>query len=248
VSALVGTCDPKSQSLVYATMVAPQKLIDALPKVVTTAVGGTLDGAKSGSGIALERFTVTVGSTKGGDMLPKWDTAGAACSKPTVGHTNACETTCVDDCAALRDDDGDTYPGVTIAVCGLTASDQKNGVPCHVDHPDDPGATLQGKAFLDIQVDPQFSGTAKSSCELVGSVDASTEIRYQIVGTDIWLTGSPLGVDQTIGSLPSFQVDPAASKFRMVRVDGKYGAPDWKLDPQQQSAACAAIDQRVNEL
>ena len=248
VSALVGSCDPTSMSLVYATMSAPQKLIDALPKVVTTAVGGKLDGSTDGSGIALERFTVTVGSTKSGDALPKWDTKGAACSKTDLGHTNACEAMCVDDCASLRDDDGDGFPGVTINVCGLTASDQKNGVPCHVDHPDDPGATLQGRAFLEIQVDPQFSGTAKSSCELVGSVDAATQIRYQIVGTDIWLAGSALGVDQTIGSLPSFQVDSTASKFRMIRVDGKYGAPDWKIDPLQQSAACAAIDQRVNEL
>jgi hypothetical protein len=248
VSALVGSCDPTSMSLVYATMSAPQKLIDALPKVATTAVGGKLDGSTGGSGIALERFTVTVGSTKGGDKLPKWDTTTPACSKAPLGHTNACETTCVDDCPALRDDDGDGFPGVTINVCGLTASDQKNGVPCHVDKPDDPGSTLQGKAFLDIQVDPQFSGTAKSSCELVGSVDAATEIRYQIVGTDIWLAGTAITVDQTIGSLPSFQVDGAASKFRMVRVDGKYGSPDWKLDPQMQSAACAVIDQRVNEL
>ena len=248
VSALVGSCDASSQSLVYASMVAPQKLLDALPKVVTTAVGGKLDSSTSGSAITLDRFTVTVGSTKGGAALPRWDTASPACANPSLGHTNACETACVDDCPSLRDDDKDTFPGVTIAVCGLTASDQKNGVPCHVDHPDDPGATLQGKAFLDIEVDPQFSGTAKSSCELTGSVDASTEIRYQIVGTDIWLTGSPLSVDQTIGSLPSFHVDPVASKFRMVRVDGKYGAPDWKIDPLQQSAACAAIAQRVNEL
>ncbi len=248
VSALVGSCNASSQSLVFATMVAPQKLLDALPEVATAAVGGALDSSKNGSGIALERFTVTVGSTKGGAALPKWDTSSPACAKATLGHTNACETTCVDDCPALRDDDKDTFPGVTIAVCGRTASDQQSGVPCHIDHPDDPGATLQGKAFLDIEVDPQFSGTAKSSCELTGSVDASTQIRYQIVGTDIWLAGAPLGVDQTIGSLPSFQVDPAASKFRMVRVDGKYGAPDWKIDPLQQSAACAAIDQRVNEL
>ena len=248
VSALVGSCDPASLSLVYATMVAPQKLIDSLPKVVSAAVGGTLDGPKSGSAIALERFTVTVGSSKGGDALPKWDTKTAACTQASVGHTNACEMACVDDCPSLRDDDGDGFPGVTIAVCGLTASDQKNGVPCHVDKPNDPGATLQGKAFLDIQVDPQFSGVAKSSCELTGSVDASTEIRYQIIGTDIWLAGTAITVDQTIGSLPSFQVDGAASKFRMVRVDGKFGSPDWKLDPLQQRAACAAIDQRVNEL
>ncbi len=34
----------------------------------------------------------------------------------------------------------------------------------------------------------------------------------------------------------------------MVRIDGQYGAPDWKVDPTQPSAACATLNMRVNEL
>ncbi|MFS8070699.1 MAG: hypothetical protein ACMG6S_30405, partial [Byssovorax sp.] len=89
VSALVGSCDASSKSLVYASMVAPQKLLDALPKVVTTAVSGKLDSSQSGSGISLDRFTVTVGSTKGGAALPRWDTSSPACANAALGHTNA---------------------------------------------------------------------------------------------------------------------------------------------------------------
>jgi gluconate 5-dehydrogenase len=46
----------------------------------------------------------------------------------------------------------------------------------------------------------------------------------------------------------SFSVDPAASKFRMVRIDGAYGAPDWQVDASAAEAACAVLIQRVNEL
>jgi hypothetical protein len=34
----------------------------------------------------------------------------------------------------------------------------------------------------------------------------------------------------------------------MIRVDGKFGAPDWKVDPAQAGAACQAMLQRVDEL
>ena len=55
-------------------------------------------------------------------------------------------------------------------------------------------------------------------------------------------------MSSAIGSLPAFEVDPKASKFRMVRIDGKYAAPDWSVDPTQASAACKTLIQRVNEL
>jgi hypothetical protein len=169
-----------------------------------------------------------------------------ACNKPDVGHGKTCEMACVDDCAAMRDDDADGYPGVTMQVCGFTETDQQDGVACHADTPDDPGATVQGKAFLDIEVDPKFTGTAKSSCELTGTVD--TSVLYNLVGADVYLTGTPITVNSAINSLPAFDVDSAASKFRMVRVDGKYGAPDWKLDPTAMKASCVEIIKRVNEL
>jgi hypothetical protein len=50
-----------------------------------------------------------------------------------------------------------------------------------------PGATLQGKSFMDFQVDPRLSGTIKSSCEVNGTVDAMA--RCHILG-DSYLAGS----------------------------------------------------------
>ena len=146
----------------------------------------------------------------------------------------------------MRDDDADGYPSVTIQVCGDTPSDTKNGVKCNAATPSTPGATLQGQAFIDIEVNPTFTGTVKSSCEMIGTVDS--KVLYNLVGADVYLAGAPITVSSAIESLPTFQVDPAASKFRMVRIDGQYGAPDWKVDPTQASAACATLNTRVNEL
>jgi len=180
----------------------------------------------NGAPVALERITVTLGTNKPG--------------------TSMCDTTCVNDCASMTDDDGDKFPGVTFQVCGRTTDDTKKGTPCNADKPINPGVTLQGKAFVAFQVDPLFTGTAKSSCEVTGTVD--TDVLYSIVGTDVYLVGASVSVDQAINSLPAFQVDPANSKFRMVRIDGKYGAPDWKVDPASVDAACATLLQRINEL
>jgi hypothetical protein len=246
VSALLGSCDPKSQGLVHTQIIAPEAFLAALPKVATPTVSGAVSGKGNGAPVAFERLTVALGASKGGDMLPRWDESGLACAGLSVGHTNACEMACVSDCAALRDDDGDSYPGVTLQVCGKTSSDEKSGVACHADNPDAPGATLQGKAFMDLQVDPRFTGTAKSSCEINGTIDAA--VLYNIVGADVYLAGSNVSVNQAIKSLPAFKVDSAQSRFRMVRIDGKYGAPSFGVDPAAADAACATLRQRVNEL
>jgi hypothetical protein len=245
VTALVGQCDPTSGGLVSTQLVAPQTFIDALPKVASMPASGMLSGSAVGSTVALGPLDVSVGSTKSGANLPKWDTASQPCSATGIG-TTSCDATCVSDCASMRDDDMDNLPGVTIDVCGYTPDDTKAGVQCHADDPSTPGATLQGKAFIAIEVNPTFSGTTKSSCELVGTVD--TQVLYSVVGADVRLGGGPVGVTAAIKSLPTFQVDPATSKFRMVRVDGKFGAPDWQIDPTMPSAACKTINMRVNEL
>jgi len=246
VTALVGSCDPSSASLVSTQIVAPPAFIGALPDVPSAPVAGALGGAASGAAVAFDRFTLTVGANKPAPALPRWDVNAASCSSTSVGRTNACEPGCVDDCAALRDDDGEGYPGVTMHVCGYTPSDQKSGIACHADMPDDPGATLQGRAFIVMQVDPKLDGVAESSCEVSGNIDSS--VLYNLIGADIYLAGSPITVTQAIQSLPSFQVDPAASKFRMVRIDGKYGAPSLGVDPVQAKAACTEIIKHVNEL
>jgi hypothetical protein len=246
VTALVGTCDPNSPALVSTQIIAPQAFIDALPKVAAAVVSGTLSGAAPGASLTFDELDVTVGSTASGTALPKWDTSSNPCAAAGIGNKTTCETTCVSDCASLADQDGDGYPAVTAQVCGFTPDDTKQGVKCNADSPSTPGSTLQGKAFLDIEVTPTFTGTAKSSCEVTGTVDS--KIDYNVVGADVYLAGAPIPVTSAIKSLPIFQIDPQASKFRMVRIDGQYGAPDWKVDPTTASAACATLNMRVNEL
>lgn len=246
VTALVGSCDPGAENLVTTTIVAPQTLIDALPSVATQTVGGTLGGTDAGAPLTLDRFVVTAGSTAPGPSMPSWDVDAPACTSADLGRTSQCEATCVSDCAALRDDDADGYPGVTVHVCGATPQDVQNGRTCQAEEPNTPGTALQGRAFIDLQVDPQFTGAAESSCEIRGTVD--TDVLYNLVGGDIWLAGGEISVTSAIKSLPFFQVDPAESRFRMVRIDGQYGAPDWGVDPSSPSAACQVLVAREAEL
>jgi hypothetical protein len=246
VTALVGTCDPTSQALVSTQLLAPQALIDALPKVAAAMATGTLTGTAPGATMTVEPLDVVVGTSAAGTALPSWNTTASGCESNSVGMTKTCEATCVSDCPSMRDDDGDGYPGVTIQVCGDTPGDTKSGVKCNAAVPNTPGATLQGQAFIDLEVNPTFTGAAKSSCEIAGTVDS--KVLYNVVGADVYLAGAAISVSSAIDSLPTFQVDAAASKFRMVRIDGQYGAPNWMVDPTQQSAACATLNMRVNEL
>ncbi|HLM71387.1 MAG TPA: hypothetical protein VK459_01800 [Polyangiaceae bacterium] len=245
VTALVGMCDPTSASLVSTQIEAPDPFIKALPKLTAVPTAGSLGGLTGGSTVDLERFVVTAGSSKTGAELPGWNAADPACGAADIGHTD-CDPMCVADCAGLVDDDGDTYPGVTLHVCGKTADDVKKGVECNAEQPNEPGATLQGKAFLDLEVDPMFTGQAASSCEITGTID--TGVNYNIVGADVYLTGGAISVTSAIKSLPMFEVDAAASKFRMVRIDGQFGAPDWQVSPADPAGACSILIQRANEL
>lgn len=245
VTALVGQCDPASPTLVSTQIEAPDSFISALPKIAAPPVAGTLDGLAKGAVMTLDPFTVTAGTSKSGGAMPKWDVNNMACLPANLGRAD-CEVMCVDDCAAMRDDDGDTYPGMTMNVCGKTPDDVKNGVKCNAEAPNEPGTTLQGRAFLNLEVTPKLSGTAVSSCELSGTVDS--DVLYNVVGADVYLTGGQIGVTSAIKSLPTFDVDPTLSKFRMIRIDGQYGAPNWAVDPSNASAACAVLNQRVNEI
>jgi len=189
---------------------------------------------------------VTAGSSAMGAGLPAWDPNKAGCdaNAAKVGHSNKCEDTCVTGCASAKDDDKDTYPGVTLGVCGRTSDDK--GKPCNIDNPGDPGVTIQGRAFAALEVNPKFSGIAQSSCTLSGTVD--TKVVYTVVGADVTLTGSEIPVASAIQALPTLLVKPDQSKLTMVRVDGKYASPDLKLDPKDPLAACKAVIAKKNEL
>lgn len=234
-----GTCDPNDANLVKTQLVLPQALTDALPTIQVDPVTATLDGSAPGAMINTAKVLFVAGSSKPAPGLPSWDTSTPACATTNVGRTNQCEPTCVKpDCSALRDDDGDGFPGITLDVCGRTPSDVSSNLPCNTDDPSQPGTTIQGRAWLDLQIDPTLTGTVKSSCEITGNVDAS--IQYNVVGADVTLSNGVLAVTSAIQSLPAFDVKPADSVYRMIRVDGQYGAPDWSLgsDP---SAACATL-------
>jgi hypothetical protein len=246
VTALVGTCDPTSKALVSTQIIAPQTLTHALPMVATASSTGTIGGTMPGAPVTLNPLDEVIGSTKSGTSLPSWKTMATGCGMSGIGNTKTCDAMCVTDCASLRDDDADGYPGVTVQVCGITPNDTKNGVKCNATTPSMAGATLQGQAFMDIEINPSVTGTFKSSCELTGNV--SSQVLYNLVGADVYLEGVPIPVSSAIESLPIFQVDPTASKIRMVRIDGAYGAPDWMVDPTEPTAACATIIGRVNQL
>lgn len=245
-TAVIGACSADPQNLVTTQFTAPPALIDGLPKVTTSLAAGSLDGSAAGAALTAGPFALTIGSKKPGAAMPIWDTETASCNQGSLGHTSACEEKCVSDCPSLRDDDQDSFPGVSVDVCGATADDTKKGKTCHATSPDEPGTVIQGRAFIDIELDPKLSGVAKSSCEIEGHVGA--EWLYNVVGADIYLGGAPLTTSLATRSLPSFHVDEKASALRMVRIDGKFGAPDWKVDPAQASAACQALLQRVDEL
>jgi hypothetical protein len=233
-------------NLVSTQIIVPQAFLDALPKVANAMSGGTLGGKAPGSTISVNPFDVVVGSSKSGASLPSWNTTTSACQAMGIGTGKTCETTCVSDCPSLRDDDMDGFPGVTVQVCGATQMDTTKGTKCNAAMPSTPGVSLQGEAYIDIEVNPTFSGTAKSSCEISGSVDS--QVLYHVVGADVYLGPGQIPVSSAIASLPTFQVDPTQSKFRMVRVDGMYGSPSWNIDPTNPTAACQTVNMHANEL
>jgi hypothetical protein len=248
VTALVGSCDPMATNLVSSQIIVPQALVDALPTVATAMATGTLGGHAPGAAIMVKPLDVVLGSSKMGMGLPTWNTTSPACNMPGVGSSKTCDTTCVSDCTSLRDDDGDGYPAVTVQVCGETKMDMMTGVKCNASNPSMAGASIQGEAFVNVEVTPTFTGTVKSSCEVTGTVGtADGMVDYHVVGGNVYLGGAQIGVSDAIKSLPTFTVDTANSKFRMVRIDGQYGAPNLMVDPTQPGKACATVTTNMNQ-
>lgn len=244
VTAVAGTCDGSSNPIT-AQLLIPPALQSALPNVQLNSGSATLDGTAPGAGITSSQVVFVAGAATQGAQLPKWDASSQACSGSGIGTSSQCDTTCVQSCSALRDDDHDSYPGITLGVCGKTQSDQQQNVPCNTTDPSQAGATLQGKAFLDLQINPTLTGTVQSSCEVTGNVNAALD--YNVVGADVTLVGSsPLPVAQVVQALPTFNVDPSQSEFKLLRVDGKDGSVNWQL-PSATSAACAVVLAHQND-
>ncbi|MBK8257572.1 MAG: hypothetical protein IPK82_33500 [Polyangiaceae bacterium] len=244
VTAVAGTCDPGTEAAVTTQISIPPALLDAFPSLSATAVSGSLAATAPGSDVTLEQFVVTAGASTTGANLPTWNADAPGCDAFDVGHTNQCEMACVSDCSALVDHDSDTFPGISLDVCGRTQDDE--GKPCNTTDPAAAGVTIQGRAFAALEVNPQFTGVAKSSCELSGTV--ASDVRYTVVGADVTLAGTPISVAAALDALPTLNVKPDQSALKLVRVDGKYGTPNLMIDPGDPLAACKAIIAKKNEL
>ena len=235
-TAMAGGCVGTQPGSVTAQVVAAPALAGALPAFKLPSVGGKLSGTAPGAMFQPERVNVVLGSKAGGMNMAHW-LPSAACDSPSgpKGTDGACDPGCVSDCGDAVDQDMDGNLGVTLDVCGQ--SNEAPGAMCHADDPQTPGWTLQGKAFLNVLLDPLLSGVAQSSCQIDGAhVDAN--ITYDILGGNVWLSGTQIAVGEIIKAIPTFKVLPATSKFTALRVDGKHGAPSWGLDLANLKAAC----------
>jgi hypothetical protein len=245
-TAMGGTCDPSADNLVTTELTPGPQLLSALVKLNTPPANVTLDSLNPGAAFNPERSTFITGADPTVSPLPSWDTSTSYCqSDPNAGRTSQCESQCVD-CGKTSDDDGDGNPGDTIYVCARTKADVQNHTTCDNVNPENGGVTIQGEAFIDFMTNPQLSGTVKSSCEIAGNVDA--QVNYNVIGGNVYLTNTALTIADVITSLPSFQVSKTDSKYEMIRVDGKYGSLDWKLDMTNTQAACQAAIQNQNSI
>jgi len=249
VTGMVGDCDATADNLVTVQVLAPDLLIESTADVPMPPAAGTLSGTAHGASITMQdRFFYVMGTSASGNAMPQWLETNEGCSASDikVGRGAQCATECVTDCSTVRDDDGDGLPAVTFHVCGTTKDDQLQKVQCNAEDPASAGASVQGKAMLVYQTDPRIHGKAASSCEASGTFDATTI--YNVVGADVYLANTQVAVASAIKSLPRYVIDPQESQFRMIRVDGKYGSPDWGADLSEPRSACAIALQHQNEL
>lgn len=249
VTGIVGDCDPKAPNLVSVGIIPPARLISAIPDVAMQLAKGSLSSTTSGASLTMDdRFAFTTGTTKKGTEMPKWlDTnPGCGASDIEIGRDSTCASQCVSDCSVLTDDDHDGLPAVTFNVCGTTPDDVQQKVKCNADQPAEAGTTIQGRVELVYQTDPKITGTVKSSCEAIGTFSATTI--YNVIGADLYLANTKISVASSLKSLPVYVIDPVKSQFRMIRVDGKYGAPSWGVDLTKHVDACTIAIQHQNEL
>lgn len=241
VSAMVGECRPDQGNLLGVEIPIPDTLVQSLGGIPPVIV----DGSRNDQALAFAPMRFTWGSRA--DLLPTWQSEQSGCgmTDTDAGRAALCETACVNDCEQVLDDDGDGYPGVTVHVCGTTQDDVDSKVPCNAEDPTTPGVTLQGLIRMVFRTELELDGATKSSCEASGTF--ASETTYSVVGADAYLTSTRVSVASALQSLPLFEGVKPDSIWRMVRVDGRYGAPDWQL-PSDAAARCAQARSRRNEL
>ena len=249
VSAIVGTCKPTAPNVIRAGLVFPQALLDAAPTVDTAEATMFLSSPFAGATVTADSMRFSLGSTEPMATAPKWlsDQPGCGMTDNASGRSPFCEDKCVSDCSKMTDDDEDGWPGVTVHVCGRTDEDTQKAVPCNAERPNEAGTTIQGRSFMNLQVEPlTISGQFKSSCEAEGNLDA--DFFYNVVGADLYLANTQISVSSAIKSLPIYSINSAESRYRLVRIDGKYGGLNWDPSWSELLASCRRIIAGQHEL
>jgi len=246
VTGKVGICNEGETNLVKTNLTVPDALRDHLRNIPPQAVTATLSNLSPGAALDIERFNFIAGTTAG--KLPEWDSSVTGCGMldTGVGRGRICSEMCVDDCASLTDDDQDSYPGVTLSICGRTTEEIEQGVECDAEKPALSGAALDGKAWVALNIDPQMEGTVTSSCQFEGNV--ASGVVYTLVGGDVFLEGAPLAVAAAIDNLPSFIVKSEESPFQAVRIDGQHGGPNINITWDDPDGSCAELLKQRNTL
>jgi hypothetical protein len=246
VTGKVGICNAGETNLVKTVLTVPDALQAHLRNLPPEAVKATLSNLSPGAALEIERFDFVAGTT--GDKLPAWDSSVTGCGMldTDVGRGRICSEQCVEGCDLLTDDDSDSFPGVTLSICGRTTEEIEGGVQCDPEQPALSGAALDGKAWVALNIDPEMKGTVTNSCQFNGNV--ASGVVYTLVGGDVFLEGAPLAVAAAIDNLPSFIVKSAESPFQAVRVDGQHGGPNLNVTWGDADGSCATLLNKRHEL
>ena len=224
----------------------PDALRNHLRNLPPEPVSATLGSLTPGASLDIERFNFIAGTSAA--KLPEWDSSKEGCGMldKDFGRGRICYEPCVDGCSDMLDDDKDDYPGVSLSICGRTNDQIKNGVQCDPESPATTGAALDGRAWVALNIDPEMTGTVKSSCQFNGHV--ASGVVYTLVGGDVYLEGAKLAVAAAIDNLPSFIVKSQESPFSAVRVDGQFTAPNLNINWSDADGSCAALLDKRHEL
>ena len=239
VKAMAGKCEPDTGNYLTVNIDIPAPMYQSFATLDPVHANGTLSPS---SALSFDPFRFTWGTRA--NTLPSWQPSQCG-DNSDKGHTSECETTCVTGCDDLVDDDNDGFPGVTVHLCGRTEQDRQLSLPCNAVEPNVPGITFQGSIPMALYSQLTLQGNARSSCEASGTFSSDTQ--YKVLGSDVWISGTSLAVSQVVLSLLLFEGQAADSRWRLVRVDGTHGSPNWNL-PQDAPGRCAKIRANENEL
>ncbi|MFO0553071.1 MAG: hypothetical protein U0271_32085 [Polyangiaceae bacterium] len=231
-----GACDPQANDLLDSDFVMSRQ--EGAVFYETDPLTIPLDKEERGA-----NFTApTIPFYWGSDVpLASWDTGNAACDDPALGHGN-CEATCVNcDTVSYENDD---FPGFSYSLCGALPAESIGD--CNTDAPEMAGIAMQGRVFTTFEINPTLSGTFDNSCSGTGSADLPFDL--QIIGTNVYVNGTQVGVSELIGAMPNINLANTPTSVSLTRIDGKFGSLNYFEPGDDEGDACRALADSLSSL